>query len=326
MRAVVQDRYGGVETLRSATIPRPTVGPDQVLIEVRAAGIDRGVWHLMTGLPYLIRLLGYGVRRPRQPVPGSDVSGVVVSVGERVTRWQPGDEVFGTADGSFAEYAVAAEDRLAPKPRGLTFEHAAAAAVSGTTALQALTDVGRLRPGQRVLIVGASGGVGTYAVQLARVLGAEVTGVCSAAKAGLVRSLGADRVIDYAVRGVGEERDRYDLIIDIGGRNPLRDLRRALSPSGTLVITGGEGGDRLTGGLGRQLRAALASPFVGQRLTFFVNTGSGTLLERLAAHLEAGHVIPVVERSYPLADAPAAIARLEAGRVAGKLAVTVGAA
>lgn len=323
MRAIVQDGYGGPDVLRTATIPRPTVGPRQVLIEVRAAGVDRGVWHTMTGLPYLIRMMGYGLRRPRQPVPGLDVSGVVVATGEGVTRFRTGDQVFGTAAGSFAQFAVADEDQLAPKPVGLSFEQAAVAPVSGTTALQALTDVGRVEAGQRVLIVGASGGVGSFAVQLARALGAEVTGVSSGAKADQVRALGAHRVIDYATQGVGDEPGRYDLVIDIGGRNRLPDLRRALTPTGTLVITGGEGGDRVTGGIGRQLRAALLSPFVGQRLTFFVNTSAGKLLDRLAEHLEDGTVVPAVDRSYPLGDVPLAMAELIAGRVAGKLAIVV---
>ena len=265
MNAVVQRSYGSAATLQHETVAVPQAAADEVLIEVHAAGVDRGVWHLMTGLPYVVRLVGYGLTKPKQPVPGLDVSGRVVAVGSDVTRFDVGDEVFGIASGTYAEYAVAKEKKLSLKPENLSFEHAAVAAISGITALQALVDVGDLQPGQKVLVIGASGGVGSYATQLAKALGAEVTGVASAAKANLVRTLGADHVIDYRETDYLDGTSRYDLIIDTGGRNPLRKLRRALTSGGTLVIAGGEGGGKLTGGSGRQIRAKLLSPFVSQR-------------------------------------------------------------
>ena len=259
MRAMVQDRYGTAEVLELRTIDRPQIESTQVLIEVHAAGVDRGVAHLVTGTPYLIRLAGYGITKPKHPIPGADVAGRVVAVGDEVTRFRPGDEVFGIANGAYAEYAAADEHKLVHKPANITFQQAGVAAISGGTALQALTDVGRLEAGQRVLVVGASGGVGTYAVQLAKALGGVVTGVASTAKVDMVRSIGADDVIDYSTQEYLDGTTRYDLIIDIGGRNSIRRLRRALTPTGTLVLTGGEGGGRWTGGfLERQLRALRA--------------------------------------------------------------------
>lgn len=323
MRAVVQDRYGGPDVLRIATVDRPRIGDDQVLVEVHAAGVDRGVWHLMTGLPYVVRLAGYGVRRPKHPVPGLDVAGRVAAVGAAVTRFRPGDAVFGIADGSYAEYAAADEAKLALAPPSLTLAQAAAAPVSGITALQALTDVGRLRVGQRVLVLGASGGVGSHAVQLAVALGAEVTGVCSAAKAGMVRALGAARVIDYATDDPFDGTARHDLIIDAGGRNGIARLRRALTPRGTLVIVGGEGGGRVTGGAGRQLRALMLSPLVRQRLTTFVSAEHHTFIDRLAAHISSGAVVPVVDRRFGLEEVPDAMRRLEAGDTSGKSVIVV---
>jgi NADPH:quinone reductase-like Zn-dependent oxidoreductase len=323
MRAIVQDRYGTSDVLRLADVAVPEVGPTDVLVEVHAAGVDRGVWHLMTGLPYVVRLAGYGLRRPKTPVPGLDVAGRVVAVGPRVTRVRPGDEVLGIARGAFAEYAVADEDKLVRKPAGLGFAQAAAMPVSGITALQALTDVGRVERGQKVLVLGASGGVGTYAVQIAAALGAEVTGIASAAKADLVRSLGAGRVLDYATEDALDGHDRYDLIVDIGGRNRLSRLRRALERRGTLVIVGGEGGGRWTGGAGRQLRAVALSPFVGPRLTTFVSKEHHEPMERLVALVDAGDVTPVVDRVRPLEEVPAAIDDLVSGRVGGKTVIAV---
>lgn len=325
MRAVVQSRYGAAETLSIGTIPRPTIGPNQVLIEVEAAGIDRGVWHLMTGQPYLVRLMGYGFRGPKQPVPGADVAGRVVAVGELVTRFRAGDEVFGIARGSFAQYAAADEDKLALRPDNLTADQAAAAAISGITALQALEDVGKLQAGQRVLVIGASGGVGTYAVQIARTLGGVVTGVASTAKLDLVRSLGAAHVIDYTRQDLDAAGGGYDLIIDTGGRNSVRALRRVLAPTGTLVIVGGEGGGRITGGVGRQLRAMVLSMFLRQRLTTFISTEGHAFIDRLAAHLADGTVVPALDRSVGLAEVPDAIRDLEAGTVRGKVAVRIAA-
>src|SRR3954469_15318715 len=253
MRAVVQDGYGTSDVLRVAEVARPTVGPREVLVEVRAAGLDRGTWHLMQGKPRLLRLV-FGLRSPKQPVIGRDVAGTVVEVGAEVTAFAVGDEVFGVAPGSVAEYAVAREDKLARRPANVTWEQAAAVPVSGGTALQAVVDAGRVAAGQKVLVIGASGGVGSYAVQLATSAGAEVTGVASAAKADLVRALGADHVLDYAADDFADGTAQYDLILDIAGLSELSRLRRALTPTGTLVLVGGEGGGDWTGGtMGRQL-------------------------------------------------------------------------
>ncbi len=283
------------------------------MIEVAAAGVDRGVWHLMTGQPYLVRLMGYGLRAPAQPVPGADVAGRVVAVGADVTRFRPGDEVFGIARGAFAQYATADADKLAHRPDNLTAEQAAVAAISGITALQALEDIGELQAGQRVLVIGASGGVGSYAVQLAHAKGGVVTGVASTAKLDLVRSLGAQYVIDYTRQDLGAEGVDYDLVIDIGGRNSIRTLRRVLAPTGTLVIVGGEGGGRITGGIGRQLRAVLLSLFIRQRLAMFISTEHHSFIERLAAHLADGAVVPAIDRTVRLAEVPDAIRALESG-------------
>ncbi|MGC2240507.1 MAG: NAD(P)-dependent alcohol dehydrogenase, partial [Acidimicrobiia bacterium] len=286
--------------------------------------VDRGVWHLVTGRPYLVRLAGYGVTKPKNPVPGLDVSGRVVAVGDDVRRFQVGDEVFGIASGAYAELAAAKEDKLAHKPTELSFEQAAVAAISGITALQALTDVGGVEAGQLVLVIGASGGVGTYAVQLAKALGATVTGVASASKGDLVRSLGADEVIDYAAGDYLDGEARYDLIVDIGGLNSVTRLRKALKKTGTLVIVGGEGGGSVTGGIGRQLRAKMLSPFVAQRLTFFLSSEHHSHMERLARFMDEGDVTPAVGRRYRLEEAPEAIADLEAGRTRGKSVIVVG--
>lgn len=323
MQAIVQDRFGSADVLHLEMIERPTITGAEVLIEVHAAGVDRGTEHLMTGLPYLIRVAGYGVTKPKNRVPGLDVAGVVVEVGAEVTRFAPGDEVFGISTGSFAQYAVAAESKLALKPPNLSMEQAAVAAVSGIAALQALTDVGKCQSGQQVLILGASGGVGTYAVQLAKALGAHVTGVASTAKLDLVRSLGADRVIDYTSTDFADAEDHYDLIIDIGGRNSIARLRRAMSRHGTLVIVGGEDGDRITGGVGRQLRAMALSPFVRQRLTAFISTEGYACIERLADHLASGKVVPVIGQRFELAGLPDAMRELAAGHATGKTAIIV---
>ena len=322
MRAVTQDRYGGSDTLAVATIDRPGVAANEVLIEVHAAGVDRGVWHLMTGEPYLIRL-GFGLTKPKQPIVGLDVAGRVTAVGDQVDRFTPGDEVFGIASGSFAEFAVADQNKLAHKPGVVSMEHAGVAAVSGITALQALTEVGEVQQGQSVLVIGASGGVGTFAVQLAKELGAEVTGVASTAKVDMVRELGADRVIDYTTDDFVDDETRYDLILDIGGRNSIRRLRRALSPAGTLVIVGGEDGGRWTGGIGRQIRAVLLSPFVGQRLTMFISKEHHSYMESLATHLESGAVTPEIDSRFTLDDAASALRRLEEGRTSGKSVIVV---
>jgi NADPH:quinone reductase-like Zn-dependent oxidoreductase len=321
MRAIVQARYGSADVLHLAEIGWPAAGDGEVLIRVDAAGLDRGTWHLMAGQPYLIRLVS-GLRAPRNPVPGLDVAGTVVAVGADVSRFAVGEEVFGIGHGSFAEYACARADKLARKPVGLTFAQAAAVAVSGLTALQGLRDAGRMQPGQHVLITGASGGVGTYAVQIAKALGAEVTGVCSTAKAGLVSSIGADHVLDYTRDDFAAGPQRYDLILDIGGNAALSRLRHALTAAGTLVIVGGEDGGRWTG-MSRQLRALALSPFTRQRLTTFVSRHRLADLETLAQLIDAGQLTPVIGKTYPLRQAPDAVRDLLAGHARGKLAITV---
>jgi NADPH:quinone reductase-like Zn-dependent oxidoreductase len=324
MRAVVQDTYGSADVLRLATIDRPAVGARDVLVRVRAAGLDRGTWHLMVGKPYLLRLV-FGIRGPKQPVPGHDVAGTVAAIGSAVTSFAVGDQVYGFGNGTFAEYTVAREDKLALKPTNISFEQAAAVPVSAGTALQALVDVGRVKAGQKVLITGASGGVGSYAVQLAKAYGAEVTGVSSTAKLDLVRSLGADHVIDYTREDFTTGSDRYDLILDIAGMLPLSTLRRTLTPSGTLVLVGGEEGGDWTGGtIGRQLRARTMSLFVRQRLTSCIAKERGSDAARLAELIESDQVTPSIDRTYPLAEAPAGMRHLEAGLVRGKVAITTG--
>ena len=322
MHAIVQDSYGSAEVLRSARITRPEIADHEVLLRVHAAGLDRGTWHLMTGTPYLMRVIGFGFRRPKNRVPGVDVAGTVVAVGSAVTRFAVGDEVFGMSRGSFAEYAAAREDKLAHKPANASFEQAAAVGISGGTALQALT-AGRVQAGQRVLIIGASGGVGSFAVQLAKASGAEVTGVCSTNKVDLVTSLGADRVVDYTREDFAAGSHHYDLIIDIAGNSPLSRLRRALTPTGTAVIVGGESKGNLTGGIDRQLRALILTRFVGQRLTGLASKERASDLEILADHLAAGTVTPSIDRTYPLDQVPTAMRYLEAGKVKGKIAITI---
>jgi len=321
MRAIVQDRYGSADVLHPERIAVPGIAGNEVLVRVRAAGVDRGTWHLMTGTPYLLRL-AFGLRGPRNPVPGRDVAGTVEAVGSEVRGFSVGDEVYGEAPGSFAEYAVARADKLVRKPANLSFEQAAVVPISALTALEALT-VGRIKTGQRVLITGATGGVGSYAVQLAKTFGAEVTGVAGPAKLDLVRALGADHVIDYTREDFAATPGHYDLIIDIAGIPTLSRLRRALTPTGTAVITGGEDGGRLTGGMNRQLRALIVSLFVRQRLTMFVNKVRGSDLTRLTELIEAGRVTPSLDRTYPLDQAADALRDLAAGKVRGKIAITL---
>jgi len=323
MRAVVQDGYGSTDVLRLAEIDKPDIAANEVLLKVHAAGMDRGTWHIMTGRPYLIRILGFGFRGPKNPVAGLDVAGTVVAVGPDVTRFQIGDDVFGISRGSYAEYAAAREDKLAHKPAGLSFEQAAVVPVSGLTAIQALRDSGRIEAGQQVLIIGASGGVGTYAVQLAKAFGAEVTGASSSAKVDLVRSIGADHVIDYTREDFADGVHRYDLMLDIGGNSRLSRLRRALAPRGTLVIVGGEEGGRWTGGFGRQIRAVVLSLFVRQRLTMVAVKEHYADLESLSPLIDAGQVTPFIGDTYPLAEVPDAMRQLEAGHARGKTAITI---
>lgn len=323
MRAIVQDAYGTVGVLRPTRTARPAIADNEVLIRVRAAGLDRGTWHMMAGKPYLLRAIGFGFRRPKNPVPGIDVAGAVVAIGSAVTRFAVGDEVYGMSRGSFAEYAAALEDKLAHKPANLTFEQAAALPISAGTALQAVVDSGHLQAGQQVLVLGASGGVGSYAVQLAKALGAEVTGVSSTAKLDLVRRLGADHVLDYSKDDFADGTRRYDLILDIGGNPTLARLRRALTPAGTAVIVGGEEGGNWTGGFGRSMRAPLLSLFVRQRLTMLASKERASDLARLADHIEAGTLTPSIDRTYPLEGVPDAMRHLEAGDVRGKVVITV---
>jgi NADPH:quinone reductase-like Zn-dependent oxidoreductase len=323
MKAILQDRYGSPDVLEPREIDPPVVGDEQVLVRVQAAGVDQGVWHEVAGLPYLFRVAGIGVRAPKNPVPGHDVAGIVEAVGEKVTGFRPGEEVFGTCRGAFAEYACARADRLAPKPANLSFVQAAAVPTSAATALQALRDKARVRAGQRVLIIGAGGGVGTFAVQLAKAYGAEVSGVCSTAKAELVRSLGADQVIDYTREDFADGRNRYDSILDIAGNRSLSHLRRALAPEGTVVIVGGEGGGRWFGGIDRQLRAQMLSLFVGQKLGTLIAIARREDLQVLREFLEAGTVKPVVDRTFALSEAAEAIRYLREGRARGKVVVPV---
>jgi NADPH:quinone reductase-like Zn-dependent oxidoreductase len=321
MRAIVQDSYGPVDRWRLTEIPLPQIADAEVLVKVHTAGIDRGTWHAMTGLPYLGRLY-FGLRKPKRPVPGLDVAGTVVAIGADVSRFAVGDEVFGICKGSFADYARAREDKLAPKPANLTLGQAAVVAISGLTALQSLRDAGRVKHGQRVLIIGASGGVGTFAVQIAKTFGAEVTAVCSTAKTDLVTAIGADHVIDYTQDDFAKGPQRYDLILDIGGNSPLSRLRRALTPRGTLVIVGGEDSGRWTG-LSRQLRALALSPFVRQRLTIRFPKETHVDIERLVELIEAGQLTPVIDRTYELAAAADAMRHLEAGHARGKIAIAI---
>jgi NADPH:quinone reductase-like Zn-dependent oxidoreductase len=325
MRAVVQHRYGPApaDVLRLAEIDRPTTRDDGVLVRVHAASVDRGTWHIMAGLPYPIRLAGFGLRRPKFANPGRSLAGTVEAVGTDVTGFAPGDEVFGIGESTFAQFARARADKLAPKPASLSYDQAAAVPVSGLTALQAVRDHGQVHPGEKVLIIGASGGVGSFAVQIAKAAGAEVTGVSSTAKTTAVLALGADHVIDYTSADFADGRHTYDVVLDIGGNARLKRLRRALTPRGRLVIVGGETDGRLLGGTDRQIRARLLSIFVAQRLTTFVAKENTADLAALRDLIEAGSVTAAVDRSYPLDQVAAAMDRLLAGQAFGKLVVSV---
>jgi NADPH:quinone reductase-like Zn-dependent oxidoreductase len=321
MRAVVRLRYGGSRVVEIEQILRTRIRDDEVLLRVQAAGLDRGAWHLMTGRAYLLRL-GFGVLRPRRHGLGREVSGTVLQIGAKVTRFAVGDEVFGIGIATFAEYAAAKEDKLALKPTGSTFEEAAVVPVSALTALQGLRDAGGLVSGQHVLVLGASGGVGSFAVQLAKAYGAVVTGVCSPAKADFVRSLGADHVLDYTRDAFADVTHHYDLILDLGGNPGVLRLRRALTPTGTAVIAGGEEGGRLTGGLGRQLRARVLSSFGEQRLTSVLCQERSADLEELARLIADGAITPAVDRTYPLERVSNAMQDLENGTVVGKAVIS----
>jgi len=324
MTAIVQDTYGPVaeQVLRLTETTRPAIEADEVLVRVRAARGDRGTWHLMSGSPYPMRLAGFGFRAPKALNPGRSLAGTVESVGENVTGFQPGDEVYGTCDGAFAPYASAKASRLATKPANLSFEQAAAVPVSALTALQAVRRA-QVRAGQQVLIIGASGGVGTFAVQIAKAHGAEVTGVSSTAKMDLVRAAGADHVIDYTRGDFADGERRYDAILDIGGGSGLARLRRALTDHGTLVMVGGETGGRWLGGMDRQLRAYLVFPLTSQKLSTFMASENSADLIVLRDLIESAAIAPVIDRTYPLSQAPAAIQYLHEGRARGKVVITI---
>ncbi len=325
MTAIVQDEYGTApeKVLRLAEVARPTIADDEILVRVRAASVDRGTWHLMAGLAYPMRLAGFGLRAPKAPNPGRSLAGTVDSAGKQVTGFEPGDEVYGTCDASFAPYARARASRLAPKPANLSFEQAAAVPVSALTALQAVRDQAQVQAGQKVLIIGASGGVGTFAVQIAKASGAEVTGVCSTAKTDLVRAIGADHIVDYTREDFASGQHRYDAILDIGGNSRLSHLRRALTPRGRLVMVGGESGGRWLGGMDRLLRAHLLFPLVSQQLSTFIASENSADLRILRDLIESGKIAPAIDRTYPLSQTPAAIRHVQEGRARGKVVITI---
>jgi NADPH:quinone reductase-like Zn-dependent oxidoreductase len=324
MKAIIQDTYGPPDVLELREIEPPQVGEEDVLIRVHAAGAGPDVWHIMTGKPYIARP-ALGFRRPKIRVRGWDVAGTVDSVGERVDAFGPGDEVMGVAEqGSFAERAIAPPDKLVRKPSSISFEQAAAVPVSGVTALQALRDKANVQPGDTVLVIGAAGGVGTFAVQIAKAFGATVTGVASTSKLDLVRSIGADDVIDYTREDFTDGSRTWDVIVDTAGRRPLRRLRRALTPKGTLVIVGGDGGGPWTGGFFRGLlRAPIVSMFVSQRLDWLNSKINLDDLQAVTELIQAGTVTPVVGHTYPLGETPAAIREVATGHARGKLVIAV---
>jgi NADPH:quinone reductase-like Zn-dependent oxidoreductase len=322
MQAIVNRKYGSPDDLKLEEIDKPALGDDGVLVRVRAASVNPYDWHFMRGLPYIARPM-LGLRKPKKSVSGVDLAGQVEAVGKNVTQCRPGDEVFGAGrEGSLAEYVCGGENDFAPKSVGLTFEQAAAIPMAGCTALQALRDGGQLQPGQKVLINGAAGGVGTFAVQIAKALGADVTGVCSTSNVDLVRSIGADQVVDYTREDFARSDRRYDLVLDLVANRSLSDLRRALTPEGALVLSGG-GGGRLLGPVGLIFRANVRSRFVSQRLISFLAQLGRDDLVALTELIEAGKVTPVVDRTYPLSEAPEAIRYLETGHARGKVVVTV---
>jgi NADPH:quinone reductase-like Zn-dependent oxidoreductase len=322
MKAIVQDRYGSADVLELREIDVPQPGDDDVLLRVHAAGVDPGVWHLMTGLPYLVRVIGFGFSAPKQRVRGMDAAGIVAAVGKNVTQFKPGDAIFGTCDGSFAEFGCGKAARFAPKPASLSFEQAAAVPVSGMSALNGLR-LGKLERGQKVLVIGAAGGVGSYAVQLAHAFGANVTGLCSTSKVELVRELGADHVIDYTLEDFTDGSHCFDLILDTAGRRPVSELRRALSARGTLVIVGGEGGDRWLGGFQRQIFAPLRAQFGQQKLLGLSFEERQQDLFTLKALIDSGRVRPIVDKTYPLGAAAEALRYLEQGHARGKVVLSV---
>ncbi len=336
MKAIVQDRYGSPDVLELQDIDKPVVQDGEVLVRVHAASVHPDVWHVLRGLPYVLRIMGAGLLKPKNSVPGTDVAGLVESVGKDAARFRPGDEVFGESvrghqwhnGGAYAEYASVPEDALALKPANITFEQAAAVPTSGLIALQGLHEYGQVQPGQKVLINGAAGGVGAIAVQLAKAYGADVTGVDSARKLDLVRSLGADQVMDYTQEDFTQSGKRYHLILDIPGNHSFSECKRALTPKGTYVLIGhdhfGKQGDRFLGGLPRGLKQIAMSPFVSQLpdLSFSMPSKRDSMAV-LKEFLEAGKITPVVDRTYPLSEVPEAIRYLEEGQARGKVVITV---
>ncbi|MEZ5190486.1 MAG: NAD(P)-dependent alcohol dehydrogenase [Schumannella sp.] len=320
MRAAGRTEYGSADVIRIVDVPLPEPGPHQVRVRVEAAGVDIGVWHMMTGLPTMARLaIGFG--RPRSPVLGAELAGVVDAVGTRVTRFRPGDAVFGVGAGSFAEYALSTEKQLVPLPDGVTAQHAAASAVSGVTAHQALVREGRIAAGHRVLILGASGGVGSFAVQIAKALGARVTGVASGAKLDFVRGLGADETLDYATTDATDGSRAYDLVLEMGGLRPLRVLRRSLAPTGRAIIVGGEGGGRVTGGFLRGMTAGIASAPHRRKVTGLVSVTTASDLAAVGELIASGAVVPAIQEVLPLDALPDALRSLESHQVRGKLVI-----
>lgn len=326
MEAIVADRFGPPETLRHTDASRPEIGPDDVLIRVRAVALNPYDWHMLRGDPLIARLMpgGVGLARPRVRVAGLDAAGVVAAVGANVRELRPGDQVLGFFPGALAEYARAEADKVVPKPAALSFEQAAAIPIAGTTALRAIREIGQVRAGQRVLINGASGGVGTFAVQIAVALGAEVTGVCGARNAGLVRGLGATRVIDYASEDFTADRARYDVILDNAGGRPLSQVRRALAPDGILILNAGGPPGTVFGPFGPILRAAIANRFTRQRLLFLPTRQDRAELAAITKLVEDGQLTPVVSRTYPLAEAVSALREVETGHARGKVVITLG--
>ena len=322
MKAMVQDHYGSAEVLETRDVDRPSIGANEVLVRVRAAGVNPADWAVMRGLPYIARPV-YGLRKPKNPVRGTDVAGLVEAVGSDVTRFHPGDEVFGWSSGSYADYASASEDGLALKPANLTFEQASAVPMAGLVALQAVRDHGKVQAGQKVLINGASGGIGTFAVQIAKSLGAEVTGVCSTPNVDLVRSIGADHVIDYTREDFTQSGLHYDCILDNVSNHSLSDLRRALTPTGVLILNGGNFGNHWFASAGRLLRATVLFRFGSQRLGRFLVSPKHEDLVVLKELIEAGKVAPVIDHAYPLSETAQAINRVGVGHSRGKVVITV---
>ena len=322
MKGIVQEKYGGADVLHLEDIDTPTVGSGEVLLSVQAASLFAGDWHYMAGMPLAFRPAS-GLTRPKIRVRGRDVAGRVEAVGPDVSTFQKGDAVYGICNGAFAEFATATVKKLAPNPANLTFEQAAAVPITGTTALQAVRDHGKVQAGQTVLVIGAAGGVGSFAVQIAKAFGAEVIGVCSTGKVDMVRALGADAVLDYTREDFADGGSRYDVILDIGGNARLSRLRRALTPRGRLIIIGGETGGRLLGGTSRQIRAQLLSPFIHQKLGTFVASENAADLTALRDLIEAGKLAPAIDRTYPLTEAAPAIRHLLDGQARGKIVISV---